>query len=451
VNTNGTGRKPIVIVGDVLLDRDLDGHASRLSPDAPVPVVEGIQEHIRPGGAGLAALLAAEDVPDIVLIAPLGTDDTSDTLRELLTPHVRLVELPLRARPAEKTRIRAGGHPLVRLDRSTPGAVGEPGPRVEKALTDARAVLVADYGRGAAAQPRMRALLAAAARRVPLVWDPHPRGAEPVPHARVICPNLKEALEWCGAEGEDRAAAAGSAQELTRRYQAGSVAVTLGGQGALLSFGHGTPLMFPAEPVPHSDTCGAGDRFAATLVCELASGALPSEAVQSAVRAATDFVARGGASSLYCAPAARPSRDQAASTRARGGTVVATGGCFDVLHAGHVGMLRAARALGDCLIVCVNSDASVRRAKGADRPVNSAADRAAVLSALECVDAVEIFEEDTPEEILRRLQPDVWVKGGDYTIEELPEASVVTSWGGQTVVLPYLPGRSTTEILARWR
>jgi rfaE bifunctional protein nucleotidyltransferase chain/domain len=130
---------------------------------------------------------------------------------------------------------------------------------------------------------------------------------------------------------------------------------------------------------------------------------------------------------------------------------VATGGCFDVLHAGHVGMLRAARALGDCLVVCLNSDASVRRAKGADRPVNSAADRAAVLSALDCVDAVEIFEEDTPEEILRRLRPDVWAKGGDYTIEELPEAKVVASWGGETVVLPYLAGRSTTAILARWR
>jgi rfaE bifunctional protein nucleotidyltransferase chain/domain/rfaE bifunctional protein kinase chain/domain len=446
-----TGRKPIVIVGDVLLDRDLDGHASRLSPDAPVPVVEGIQEHTRPGGAGLAALLAAEDAQDVVLIAPLGTDDTSRILRELLRPQVRLVGLPLPACPAEKTRIRAGGHPLVRLDRSTPGTVGEPGPQVEQVLADARAVLVADYGRGAAAQPRMRALLTAAARRVPLVWDPHPRGPDPVPHARVICPNLREALEWCGAEGDDRAAAAYCAQELVRRHQAGSVAVTLGGEGALMSFGHGAPLVFPAEPVSHSDTCGAGDRFAATLVCALATGALPSEAVESAVRAATDFVARGGASSLHCAPASQPSRDPVASTRARGGTVVATGGCFDVLHAGHVGMLRAARALGDCLIVCLNSDASVRRAKGADRPVNSAADRAAVLSALGCVDAVEVFEEDIPEQILRRLRPDVWVKGGDYTIEELPESSVVASWGGQTVVLPYLPGHSTTEILSRWR
>jgi D-beta-D-heptose 7-phosphate kinase / D-beta-D-heptose 1-phosphate adenosyltransferase len=135
--------------------------------------------------------------------------------------------------------------------------------------------------------------------------------------------------------------------------------------------------------------------------------------------------------------------------RDTGGTIVATGGCFDVLHAGHVATLRAARALGDCLVVCPNSDASVRRAKGPQRPVNSAADRAAVLSALECVDAVEIFDEDTPEEVLRRLRPDVWVKGGDYTIDELPEASVVAGWGGRTLVLPYLPGRSTTGILAR--
>ena len=446
-----TGGKPIVVVGDVLLDRDLDGTASRLSPDAPVPVVEDIRENTRPGGAGLAALLAAQDAPDVVLITPLGADDTSRMLRELLTPQIRLVELPLPTRPAEKTRVRAGGHPLVRLDHSPPGTVGEPGPQVEQALADARAVLVADYGRGTTAQPRMRALLTDAARRVPLVWDPHPRGAEPVPHTRLICPNLKEALEWCGAEGDDRAAAARSAQELTRRYQAGGVAVTLGGKGALLSFGHGAPLVFPAEPVSHNDTCGAGDRFAAALVCELAAGALPSEAVESAVRAATEFVADGAASSLHYTPAERPARDPAAATRARGGTVVATGGCFDVLHAGHVGMLRAARALGDCLIVCLNSDASVRRAKGAGRPVNSAADRAAVLSALDCVDAVEIFEEDTPEEILCRLRPDVWVKGGDYTIEELPEASVIASWGGETVILPYLAGRSTTAILDRWR
>jgi rfaE bifunctional protein nucleotidyltransferase chain/domain len=133
--------------------------------------------------------------------------------------------------------------------------------------------------------------------------------------------------------------------------------------------------------------------------------------------------------------------------RAGGGTVVATGGCFDLLHAGHVTTLRAARALGDCLVVCLNSDASVRRLKGADRPLVPEDDRAAVLEALGCVDAIATFDEDTPEAVLDRLRPDVFVKGGDYEIAELPEARLLESWGGRAVILPYLPGRSTTRLI----
>lgn len=137
------------------------------------------------------------------------------------------------------------------------------------------------------------------------------------------------------------------------------------------------------------------------------------------------------------------------AVRRRGGTVVATGGCFDVLHPGHVRMLAAARALGDCLVVCLNSDLSVRRLKGEGRPVNGQAERIEVLRALESVDDVVVFGEDTPENVLERLRPDVWVKGGDYTAELLPEASVVRRWGGRTVVVPYHRGHSTTEILSR--
>jgi D-beta-D-heptose 7-phosphate kinase/D-beta-D-heptose 1-phosphate adenosyltransferase len=440
---------PVVIVGDVMLDRDLDGRAERLSPDAPVPVIDDVHEHTRPGGAGLAALLAAEDGPDVVLVTPLGDDGTSRTLRELLAPRVRVVALPLSASPPEKTRVRAGGHPVVRIDRSAPAVVGEPGREVEAVLAGASAVLVSDYGRGVTAQPRMRELLTAAARRVPLVWDPHPRGAEPVPRARLICPNLREALTWCGRRDDGLDAAARSAEEILERFEADGVVVTMGARGALLSHGGGAPQIFPVDPVTGGDTCGAGDRFAATVAGRLATGALPSEAVEAAVAAAGAFVQAGAASALSrVRPAARPVSDPLSAARDAGGTVVATGGCFDVLHAGHVATLRAARALGDFLVVCLNSDASVRRAKGPDRPVNSAADRAAVLSALECVDAVEIFDDDTPEEILRRLRPDVWVKGGDYTVDQLPEASVVAGWGGRTVVVPYLPGRSTTRILA---
>jgi rfaE bifunctional protein nucleotidyltransferase chain/domain len=136
-----------------------------------------------------------------------------------------------------------------------------------------------------------------------------------------------------------------------------------------------------------------------------------------------------------------------AAVRTQGGTVVATGGCFDLLHAGHVATLRAARSLGDCLVVCLNSDRSVRRLKGADRPLVAEADRAAVLAALGCVDAVVVFDEPTPEAVLDRLRPDVFAKGGDYALSDLPEAALLASWGGQAVVLPYLPGRSTTNLM----
>ncbi|MFF9803491.1 D-glycero-beta-D-manno-heptose 1-phosphate adenylyltransferase, partial [Streptomyces rochei] len=139
----------------------------------------------------------------------------------------------------------------------------------------------------------------------------------------------------------------------------------------------------------------------------------------------------------------------AARVRAAHGTVVAAGGCFDLLHAGHVGLLQAARRLGDCLVVCVNSDASVRRRKGAERPVNPLADRVRVLSALACVDAVAVFDEDTPERLLGELRPQVWVKGGDYAGADLPEATLLEEWGGQAVLLPYLDGRSSTLLMAR--
>ena len=146
-------------------------------------------------------------------------------------------------------------------------------------------------------------------------------------------------------------------------------------------------------------------------------------------------------------PRAAEAADLAERVRAGGGTVVATGGCFDLLHAGHVRMLQAARALGDCLIVCLNSDASVRRLKGADRPLVGQDDRAAVLGALECVDAVAVFEEDDPRAIIGHLRPDLWAKGGDYAASELPETPVLAEWGGRAVIVPYVPGRSTTRLI----
>ena len=482
MSTAPARRGPLVVVGDTLLDVDLEGTAGRLTPDAPVPVLDDLVERPRPGGAGLAALMAAGDGHEVVLVTALGDDDAGRRTEALLRG-VRVVRLPFDGPTPVKTRVRAGGQSLLRLDSgSARGSFGALSPdlasELEALLSGATAVLVADYGRGTTGVPQLRRLLTALPSRVPLVWDPHPRGAGPVPGVRVVTPNEAEAETFAcavpGAVAEllgvpDRtgglAGAGHRAATLVRHWQAQAVVVTLGERGALLSYGGGAvggpagtgeaPLVTPAPRVAGLDPCGAGDRFAVTLAASLGEGRVMTEAVQDAVEAAAAYVAGGGPASLRRDPGVPAQRsgardrpeDEVARVAGAGGTVVATGGCFDLLHAGHVATLRAARRLGDCLVVCLNSDASVRRLKGPTRPLVPAADRAKVLEALECVDAVVVFEEDTPVEAIRRLRPHVWAKGGDYAGAEVPEAAVLRGWGGQAVVLPYLEGRSTTALV----
>jgi D-beta-D-heptose 7-phosphate kinase/D-beta-D-heptose 1-phosphate adenosyltransferase len=449
---------PLVVVGDALLDVDLVGTASRLTPDAPVPVVEDVETRERPGGAALAAVIAAASTTrEVVLVAPIDTDDGARRLRALLDGRVRLLAIPSSGGTAVKQRVRVGDHSVVRLDSGSPVArLGSLPEKAAAAIRDAAAVLVADYGRGTTAAPDVRAALIAA--RGPVVWDPHPRGADPVPNARLVTPNGAEAarVSDVAADRAGLAAVGARAEALIRQWGVGAVAVTLGARGALLSYGEGAPMVVPAVAVSGGDPCGAGDSFAAAAALALADGAVTGEAVAAAVAAASAFVAAGGASAwdtevrTEADVAAESSVDALlARVRASGGTVVATGGCFDLLHPGHVATLRAARGLGDCLIVCINSDDSVRRLKGPSRPLVTAPDRARVLEALEFVDAVVVFDEDTPAEVLDRLRPDVWAKGGDYAGADLPEAAVLRTWGGQAVVLPYLDGHSTTALVER--
>jgi rfaE bifunctional protein nucleotidyltransferase chain/domain len=277
--------------------------------------------------------------------------------------------------------------------------------------------------------------------------------------ATVVTPNLPEALAFAGRSGTGLPVAAEAGQALRNAWECGAVVVTLGARGALVvagaSIGSVGPLagrvVVPTERVGDADPCGAGDRLAATLTLELLAGASITTAVEAAVHRASVFLAEGGVSTLalirppvVMGGLAADALAVAERTRRAGGTVVATGGCFDLIHAGHARTLSAARSLGDCLIVCLNSDRSVRRLKGPDRPIIGEADRVALLLALECVDAVLVFDENTPEDALGRLRPDVWVKGGDYVVDDIPEARLVTSWGGCTVTVPYHPAHSTS-------
>ncbi|MFH9613537.1 D-glycero-beta-D-manno-heptose 1-phosphate adenylyltransferase [Streptomyces pratensis] len=471
---------PLLVVGDALLDHDLSGRADRLAPDAPVPVVHGVRRVTRPGGAALAAYFAAQDGRDVTLVTALGDGDAGRTVRLLLKDRVRIVDLPLAGELSCKTRVMAQGVPVLRLDDGEGRASGTTDEACA-AVDAASAILVADYGRGAA--DVLRDALGRAAARVPVVWDPHPRGGSPVRGVRLVTPSAAEAQGFASsapAEQESRSApgrpspamsgagarvrrSADDARALISSWGVTSVAVTLGAGGALLTHG-GDPLLVSAPRAVEGDACGAGDRFAATAAGLLADGALPETAVQEAVRAATRYVEDGGAAGLRLdEPSAVPDRGArapgtdagpdplalAARVRAEGGTVVAAGGCFDLLHAGHVALLQAARRIGDCLVVCVNSDASVRRRKGGSRPLVPAEDRVRVLLALGSVDAVAVFDEDTPERLLEELRPHIWAKGGDYALAQLPEAHLVRSWGGEVVLLPYLDGRSTTRLAER--
>jgi D-beta-D-heptose 7-phosphate kinase / D-beta-D-heptose 1-phosphate adenosyltransferase len=448
---------PLVVLGDSLLDIDLEGTAERLAPDGPVPVLDDLVEHARPGGAALAAAMAARSGVDVVLLTAWGDDAAGSRLGELLAG-VRVEAVGTREATPVKKRVRAAGQSLLRLDSGGRGGAVEVrrGAGLE-ALADAGAVLVADYGGGITDLEHLREAVQRASGEVPVVWDPHPRGAAPVRGSHLVTPNRQEARAFAAAVrgGPDPglrglAAVHDDALVLLRHWRARSVAVTMGSTGALLAHGSGVPVVEPARRVQATDPCGAGDRLAVTATLALRAGQVTTEAVQAGVRDATDYVEAGGPRSLRDAPrgpAPVGALETATAVARRGGTVVATGGCFDLLHAGHVATLRAARELGDCLVVLVNGDASVRRLKGPTRPLVPAADRVRVLEALECVDAVLVFDDDTPVEALRAIRPQVWVKGGDYAGAEVPESQVLGEWGGQAVALPYLPGRSTTGLV----
>lgn len=448
----------ITVVGDVLLDVDLSGEATRLCPDAPVPVVDVSDVRRRAGGAGLVARMLAHDGHRVTLVTVLSDDDASLALEGALAG-VRVVSGPSGARTPVKTRVRAGRQPVVRVDEGcerpeVPAAT----PGMLRALDQAEVIVVADYGRGVAANPEIRRLLEARAGDIPIVWDPHPSGAVPVRGVAVVTPNLSEAGKAAGSGSTDPGAGTPGAvaavgQTLLDRWQSQAVLVTMGERGGLLARPGASAVTIPAPPTEVTDPCGAGDRLAASLAVHLAEGRSLSDAAELAINEAAAFLGAGGVASLpdrqrpvWHHSSGEDAIGMARRVRANGGTVVATGGCFDLLHAGHARTLAAARALGDCLIVCLNSDESVRRIKGEQRPIVSQQDRAELLLALECVDAVLVFGEDTPEDCLETLRPDIWVKGGDYRASELPEAGLVESWGGRCVTVPFHHARSTSVL-----
>ena len=455
----------VLVVGDVMLDRYWSGTTERISPEAPVPVVRVTDTTERPGGAANVALNLASLGSTAHLIGVVGPDEAGRRLTSLL--QARGVGLDLIIDPSIRTitklRVLSRHQQLVRLDfEETPERDLHPDwwPRFVAAGPRQHAVIVSDYGKRTLT--RVHEVIAwARSHGKPVVVDPKGRDYTAYRGATLLTPNLGE-FEAVVCATDSPQALIERGRSLREALGLEALLVTLGERGMLLIGAGETTLSLAAEAREVSDVTGAGDTVVATLAAALAAGTGLEEAARLANRAAGLVVAKLGAAQVEFRElegAHRPHPDHpgivteaalvelAADFRKRGLCLVMTNGCFDLIHAGHVQYLTEARALGDALLVAVNSDESVRRLKGPRRPIVPLAQRMRVLAALEAVDWVVPFDEDTPERLICRVLPRILVKGGDYAPESIAGGDCVRRSGGRVAVLPYLEGVSTTGIL----
>lgn len=450
------GSQYVVVVGDVLLDVDVVGDVQKVAPDAPVPVLGDLITRYELGGAGRSARLAREAGCPVCLVTAVGRGRFADAVRALLdAAGIELLDLGRRGEVPTKVRIRGGNQTILRLDTGPIGdnlIAGRAQALVAEVLQGKSAIVVADYGNGVAEMSTIRSELEATS--APVVWDPHPRGPKPVPRATLITPNSAEAKFFSAPLKEHGSAFVDDslrAQYLRKLWDAKGVAVTMGESGAVLAREESVEsLAVVARSVREKEVVGAGDVFSMTAAIALAGGYDIGQSVERAVEAASAYVS---GVAWYPKPPwkTEPAVDltQIQSFHASGGVVVCTCGCFDLLHSGHVRLLEQARRLGDCLIVLLNSDSSVRQLKGSNRPIEPFERRREVLMALNAVDVVVELEQESPIPWIQRIRPDIWVKGGDYVASGVAEASAVREVGGEVILLPYHEGLSTSGIIGR--
>jgi D-beta-D-heptose 7-phosphate kinase / D-beta-D-heptose 1-phosphate adenosyltransferase len=468
-------RASVLVVGDAMLDRYVYGEVTRVSPEAPVPILTVTREVAMPGGAGnVVRNLVALDA-SAAFVSVVGDDQAGSDLTGLIGGQERVEPWLLvhNGRTTTlKTRYIAQGQHLIRADReetmSLPEKLSE---RLVKIALDAMAAtsvtVLSDYRKGVLS-PSVCAALIEGARKLgrKIIVDPKGRDYARYRGADIVTPNRRELAEATNMPVENEAEIVAAAQALLARYGFGAVLVTRSEDGMSLI----TPeevRHYPGEAREVFDVSGAGDTVVAALAAALAAEVPLADAarlaniaagivvgkVGTAVARPSDILAAiapaTGALQKVVTPAA--AAEAAERWRLRGYKVGFTNGCFDLLHPGHVHLLEQCRAMCDRLIVGINADSSVKRLKGPTRPAQGEAARAAVLASLASVDLVCLFEEDTPIELIKRIKPDVLIKGADYTRETVVGADLVESWGGSVALAELLPGHSTTATLARLR
>lgn len=471
----GVVGKRALILGDLMLDVYRYGRTRRISPEAPVPVFEAMSSETRLGGAGNVARCLALLGARVSLAGVLGQDASGQTfLAEARSLGLATTWVLSEAgRPTTtKTRLVVRRQQLLRIDeeRCAPPPP-ETAARLSETLRSAAecydGVILSDYAKGVLAGS-VCAGVAETAARIPVIVDPKGAHWDRYRGATLLTPNQEEAESVCGFAVDGDEAAGQAAEKIGRSFGVKLVLLTRGERGMTLWGDKEAPVHLPARAREVGDVTGAGDVVAAVAGACLMAGACCAEAAFLANVAAGVKVGKFGAQAVAdheilaelsgLRPAATAkvqalaeARRFADSVRTRGGRVVFTNGCFDLLHLGHVSYLEQARALGTALIVGINTDASVRRLKGPGRPLVPQQERARVIAALECVDAVVLFDEDTPLELVKQLHPDVLCKGADYRDKYVAGAEEVRAWGGRLVLIELVDDRSTSDLIRKMR
>jgi len=462
-------RTRVLVVGDVMLDRYWHGPTSRISPEAPVPIVRVGETEERPGGAANVALNMAALGAHPIVIGLVGDDADGERLSTALETYGIQPRLQrIKGHPTIcKLRVMSQNQQLMRLDFEAPFSADERvglADHLEQALPEADIVVLSDYAKGTLGDPQPLIERARAA-GIPVVVDPKGRDFSRYRGAYLITPNGRE-FEAEAGQHHDAESLVTAARSLAAQAGIENLLVTRGSEGMSLVAADAPPLHLPAHTHDVFDVTGAGDTVVAVLALMRAAGLDLATATAIANHAAGIVVTRVGAATVTAAELQRaiqptdtaqgvtsaPSlADRLAAERSEGRRIVMTNGCFDILHAGHVAYLEQARALGDRLVVAVNDDASVARLKGPDRPVTPLDQRMALLSGLAAVDWVVPFGEDTPAALVEQLAPDILVKGGDYRVEDVAGGEWVRRHGGEVVILDYIEGPSTTSLIERIR
>ena len=457
----------VLVVGDLMLDRYWHGGTSRISPEAPVPVVHVNQNEERAGGACNVAINIASLGAQCTVMGLCGDDEAANTLENLLQAvgvNAQFVRMPENA-TVTKLRVMSRSQQLMRLDFED-GFIGRDLSQLEAGfeaqLKNHNIVVCSDYGKGSLRS--VKKLIALCNKNnIPVLVDPKGNDFEKYTGASLITPNLSE-FEAVTGHCKTEEDLVDKANTLSKKFNIEALLVTRSEHGMSLMQQDYDPVHLPTQAREVFDVTGAGDTVISTLAAALGADVSLERAMVFANLAAGVVVAKSGTASVSLKELENAIRETSSNTehgiveedelhalldscRARGETIVMTNGCFDILHAGHVTYLEQASALGDRLLVAVNIDETVRRLKGADRPVNPVENRMRMLAALRCVDWVVAFSEDEPTRLICDLAPDILVKGGDNDVDKIPGGDCVRDAGGQVMVLTYVDGISTTKII----